>query len=92
MRFIEIYAVVATVITVGVTIFFGRLLRRPGPQRGFGAGQALLVVVAGIGIAWIHGSTVCVVAMCIAPSPLLWACSGLHGALLVAGLVLSHFK
>ena len=92
MRPIDIYAIAATLVSVGVTLFFWNLMSKPGPPRGFGAAQALLVGVGAILAAVVHGGIASVVALAKGPTPAAWGCAALHGAIVLAGVLRAFLK
>jgi hypothetical protein len=92
MRWTDYYAIVASVITLVVVGWSIWLLRRPAPQRGPGAAYGILVLSIVLLVVVLHGSIVSGVALALSRNPVSWSAAGLHGLVILWGLVRTFWK
>ncbi|HEX7899216.1 MAG TPA: hypothetical protein VF950_15730 [Planctomycetota bacterium] len=87
MRGIDIYAIVAVVVTVLATLFLRSVSRARGPSRGHGGVYAALLGTGVWAAGTLHGLVVSIVALARGPTPTAWACAGAQGLLLLIALL-----
>ena len=83
MRFIDGYAIVACVVSLGVSAFVARASRRRGPSRGHGGVYAALLFAGLWSLGVLHGSIVSGIALALGRTPVAWAAAGLHAVLIL---------
>jgi hypothetical protein len=93
MHWTGIYAmIVAAILTVIVVTGSIGLLRRPRPQRGPGAAYGILVLSIVLLVVVLHGSIVSGIALALNRNPVTWSTVGLHGLVILWGLVRTFWQ
>ena len=92
MRFIEGYAIVASLVTLWASALVVGASRRRGPSRGPGGAQAVMALAGLWFLAVLHGSIVSGIALSLGRTPFAWAAAGVHGVLIGVVLVRLVFK
>ncbi len=87
MRGIDLYAIVACLVSLGVSAFVARASRRRGPSRGFGGVYAALALAGLWSLGVLHGSIVSGIALSLGRTPVAWAAAGLHVLLILVPVV-----
>jgi hypothetical protein len=90
MRIIYGYAIVACLVSLGVSAFVAGASRRRGPSRGHGGVYAALLFAGLWLFGVLHGSIVSGIALGLGRTPVAWAAAGVH-ALLIMAVVLRVF-
>jgi len=83
----DYYAIAATAITLFIVGAGIKGLRKPGPQRGMGGGQAAIMVVGVMALAVLHGTIVSGIALALSRNPVSWTTSAVHGLIILGAII-----
>ncbi len=87
MRWIDYYAIGATVITIFIVVWAILGMRKPGPQRGFGGAQAAIMLAGIMAVAVLHGTIVSGIALAMSQNPVSWTTAAIHGLIILATII-----
>ena len=87
MRWIDYYAVAASVISLVVIGWGLKASGRRGPSRGMGGAQAAIMIGLIMLGAVLHGSIVSGIALATSQNPISWTAAGLHGAIILGTII-----